>query len=222
MVKDCRPRSFPKLQLGRSADRDYVNSAGFSGAIWEWKSVKKLSTFQFWALTWFSKPACDRLLYKLAAKHRPKCIVQFGLASLQQAEKLIQVCQHFSGCEEIRYTAIDQFEARTNKVAGLTLKEAHRVLSTTGAKTRVMPGDAPQMLPRMANQLTGTELLVISLDGGRETLDSCWFFIPRMLQAGSLVLLQENRGAGGAFQPLSVADVEQLAQAAGRPATKAA
>jgi hypothetical protein len=222
MVKACRPGSFSKLLVGRSADRDYVNSAGFSGATWEWISVKKLSTFQFWALTWFSKPACDRQLYKLAAQHKPKCIVQFGLASLQQAEKLIQVCQHFSGCEEIRYTGVDLFEARTNKVPGLTLKEAHRVLATTGAKTRVMPGDAPQMLPRMANQLTGTELLVVSLDGGRDTLDSCWFFIPRMLQTGSLVLLQEHRAAGGAYQPLSVADVEQLAQAAGRPAAKAA
>jgi len=222
MAKDCRSRSFPKLPLGRSADRDYVNFAGFSGTNREWKSVKKLSTFQFWALTWFSKPACNRQLYKLAAKHQPKCIVQFGLASLQQAENLIQVCQHFSGCEEIRYTAIDLFEARANKIPGLTLKEAHRVLSTTGAKTRVMPGDAPQMLPRMANQLTGTELLVISLDAGRETLDSCWFFIPRMLQPGSLVLLQENRAAGSAYQPLSVADIEQLAQAAGRPASKVA
>jgi hypothetical protein len=222
MVKACRRCSFPKLLAVRSADRNYVNSAGFSGATWEWISVKTLSTFQFWALTWFSKPACDRQLYKLVAKQKPKTIVHFGLASLQQAETLIQVCQNFSGCEEVRYTAIDLFEARTTKVPGLTLKEAHRVLATTGAKTRVMPGDAPQMLPRMANQLTGTDLLVVSLDGSRETLDGCWFFIPRMLQTGSLVLLQEHRAAGSAYQPLSVGDVEQLAQAAGRPASKAA
>lgn len=184
--------------------------------------MKKLSTFQFWMLTWFSKPACDRQLYKLAAKLKPKSVVHFGLGSLEQAKKLIQVCQHFSGTEEIRYTCVDLFEGRSTKVAGLTLKDAHRVLAGTGAKTRVMPGDATQMLPRMANQLSGTDLLIISLEGGRETLDTCWFFVPRMLQASSLVLLQERRSAGTVYQTLTPADVEQLAKAAGRPSTQAA
>jgi hypothetical protein len=184
--------------------------------------VKKLSKFQFWALTWFSKPACDRQLFKLAAKHQPKSIVHFGLGSLRQAELLITVCQNFAGTDEIRYTGVDLFEARIPQLPGLTLKEAHRHLASTGAKTRVLPGDAPQMLPRMANQLGGTDFLVISLEGERQLLDGCWFFIPRMLQPNSLVLVQERRSSGAQYQVLNFQEVEQLAKAAGRPAAVAA
>lgn len=183
--------------------------------------MRKLSKFQFWALTWFSKPACDRQLYKLAAKLKPKSIVHFGLGNLRQAETLITVCQNVSGLEEIRFTGVDLFEARPRKVPGLTLKEAHRTLAATGAKSRVFPGEATTSLPRLANQLSGTDLLVISLEGSRQTLDPCWFFIPRMLQANSLVLVQEQAATGAPYQPLTLAEVEQLSKAIGRPAAAA-
>lgn len=184
--------------------------------------MKKLSKFQFWGLTWFSKPVCDRQLYKLAAKLQPKSIVQFGLGNLRQAETLITVCQNCSGLEEIRFTGVDLFEARSQKVPGLTLKEAHRVLAATGARSRVFPGEIASSLPRLANQLGGTELLLITLEGGRQVLDPCWFFIPRMLQANSLVLIQEHAAAGSPYQQLSLAEVEQLAKAVGRPVAAAA
>lgn len=184
--------------------------------------MKKLSKFQFWALTWFSKPACDRQLYKLAAKLKPQSIVQFGLGNLRQAETLVTVCQNVSGVEEIRFTGVDLFEARVNQVPGLTLKEAHRRLAATGAKSRVFPGDTTSSLPRLANQLGGTDLLILALDGGRQALDSCWFFIPRMLQANSLVLVQEQTATGAPYQVLTLAEVEQLAKAVGRPASMAA
>lgn len=183
--------------------------------------MRKLSKFQFWALTWFSKPVCDRQLYKLAAKLKPKSIVQFGLGNLRQAETLITVCQNFSGVEEIRFTAVDLFEARSAKVPGLTLKEAHRTLAATGAKSRVFPGDVTSSLPRLANQLGGTDLLIISLEGSRQTLDPCWFFIPRMLQTNSLVLVQERAASGSVYQILTLTEVEQLSKAVGRPAVAA-
>lgn len=184
--------------------------------------MKKLSKFQFWALTWFSKPACDRQLYKLAAQLKPKSIVQFGLGNLRQVETLINVCQNFSGVDEIRFTGVDLFEARAKQVPGLTLKEAHRRLASTGAKSRVFPGETASSLPRLANQLAGTDLLILSLEGGRQSLDPCWFFIPRMLQANSLVLVQEHSVAGAPYQVLSFAEAEQLAKAVGRPASAAA
>lgn len=181
-----------------------------------------MSTLQYWSLCWFSRPASDRLLFKTIHNHKPQSLVQIGMDSARQAELLIAVCQRASRTAAIKYTGIDLFEAKGAAANGLTLKEAHRVLSATEAKVRLLPGDAAQTLPRMANQLLATDLLIISSNDRREVLDGCWFFIPRMLHESSLLLLQTERHLGRPFEILGYQDVAALAKAAGRSAPKAA
>jgi len=54
---------------------------------------------------------------------------------------------------EISYTGVDQFEARSDDApAGISLKQAHCKLVASGARVRLLPGDAFGVLSRHAYQ----------------------------------------------------------------------
>jgi len=118
---------------------------------------------------------------------------------------------------QIRYTGIDLFEARTpSGGAGLPLKAAHRLLSRTGARVQLLPGDPFSVLARAANNLDGSELVIISAGHDPDSLARAWFYVPRMLCEGSHVLTEEPFGPEGevSLRRLTPDEIDRRADAA--------
>ena len=114
--------------------------------------------------------------------------------------------------QEIHYTGIDLFESRSKADGpGLTLKDTHRMLKATGVRVRLVPGDPWTSLSRAANQLAGTDLLVIGADQDQESLAKAWFYVPRMLHRGSRVFVARS-DADGEFREMALKDVTHLAR----------
>ena len=140
-----------------------------------------------------------------------------------RAVRMIRVAT--SGVSEgpIRYTGVDLFEMRSGQVPALSLKQAHRLLSGTGCKPQLVPGDPLTALSRVANTLTGTDLLIVGPEQEPHSMSRAWFYVPRMLHPGSQVL--EGRLAGDAtmhWQPVTREEVERRAAAASRAQRAAA
>jgi hypothetical protein len=173
--------------------------------------MKPISTFRFFLLTRFSQPAADRDVYKMVRQLKAKSIVELGLGNGNRAETMIRVARKFSVTDTLRYTGIDLFEARENSQQKLTLKDMHRRIQTLGVKAQLVPGTAEMTIPRIANSHLRTDLIIISGDYAAEGLSECWTFLPRMLQAHSVVMIQSS--ADAKFQTLSRLDVEKRANA---------
>ncbi len=139
-------------------------------------------------LCWISKPQQERPVYRLVKKHRIDSIVELGVRDLARTLRLIRLARRCAAGGSVRYTGIDLFEARPADRPRLTLKQAHQTLTHSGATVRLVPGDGPTVLSRYANQLTGTQLLLVSLVADPQELGRAWYYIPRMLAAPGLVL----------------------------------
>lgn len=141
-------------------------------------------------LRYFSQPKSDRALYKLLKKQPVRKFLELGIGV---GERTLRVLEHCPGSDETSYTGIDMFEARQNGDGpGLTLKEAHKLLSATGAKVRLVPGDPMSALSRSANAIGKQDLIVISADQDRESLAKAWFYVPRLLSETTQVFLEER------------------------------
>lgn len=130
---------------------------------------------------------------------------------------MIELAALHSSPGRIRYTGIDRFEARTlSDGPGLSVKAAHRLLSGTGARVQLLPGDPFSALARAANNLTGSELVIISAGHDPHSLARAWFYVPRMLAAGSSVLVEERSGPEGelSFRRMTPDEIDRLAGAA--------
>lgn len=174
------------------------------------------SRFKYLYLAYLSTPACDRALYRLIRKQRVQSIVELGVGQVCRALRMIQVAQSVAARQPIRYTGIDEFELRpAGSGPGLSLKQAHRLLRSTGAKVQVVPGDPGTALARVANTLTATDLIVIAGDHHAEALARAWFYVPRMLHERSLVLLEERSDCGAAarLRLMGRKEIEALAAA---------
>jgi hypothetical protein len=142
-------------------------------------------------LVWFSKPKCDRALFRFVKRHQVSKIVELGLANLTRSERLIRLAQRCSGTNKVRYTGIDLFEARPADWPEMTLKHTHQALARTGASVRLIPGDAYAALSRYANHLGDTQLIVAS-GSSMMGYDAAWYYIPRMLSTDAGVFLSSH------------------------------
>jgi hypothetical protein len=167
-------------------------------------------------LMYLSKPAGDRCLYRAIRTHGVRSIVQIGIGAGQRTHRLIDAVGLYSGDRPLRYTGIDLFEARPSHAPGLTLKQAHQQFRPLVHKLQLVPGDPYSALNRTANSLQGTDLVVVAADVDAESLQRSWFFLPRMLHAKSLVLVEQQVSGGtkGEFQSLPLAELERRAQRA--------
>ena len=146
-------------------------------------------------LTWFSKPADDRALYRTVKRHRPERILLVGLGDGQRALQLIGLAQRCAGRVQIEVTGVDLFEGRSSDAASrLTLKDAHRKLRDTGAHVKLVPGDPYSALSRTANSLPNVDLMLVDCDQDADSVAQAWFYAPRMLHDASVVLVERSRG----------------------------
>src|SRR5262245_32616775 len=101
-------------------------------------------------LCYFSQPKGLRPLYRLLCKRRKKQpIVRITELGVGRGERTLRILELCPANEAAVYTGIDLFEARQNGDGpGLSLKEAHKKLATTGFKTKLIPGDPYSALAR--------------------------------------------------------------------------
>ena len=167
-------------------------------------------------LSHLSSPASDRTIYRGIRRQKVRSILELGIGTGHRAVGMIEMAQLASPGEEIRYAGTDLFEGRTSADGpGVTLRMAHRLLTATGAKVRLSPGDPLSALARLANSLTGTDLVVISARQDLRSLEKAWFYLPRILHAGSQVFIEEIRPGGGlALRRIELSEIDNLATAA--------
>ena len=183
--------------------------------------MKPVSAFECFCWTTFSKPAEDRPIYKTIRKHKFRSIVEVGLGFGTRAEKMIRVAKKYSGGAEVRYTGIDCFDGRSADQPQLFLRDMHKRLSNSGVKIQLVPGELDSSLVRIANSHVHTDLIIVSAGQDEESLAKCWFYVPRMLHAGSKFLIQRNEETP--FELLSNTKIEKLVdQYSARQSSKAA
>jgi hypothetical protein len=151
-------------------------------------------------------------LYQLVRRHRVRAIVEVGLSSTLRSERLIRLARRCSPSHEIRYAGIDRFDARPADLPRLTLKQTHQRLSRSGATVRLIPGDVSSGLSRYANQLQGTQMLILSADQDPETLARSWIYVPRMLTEDALVLQAVTQQAGQrpSYHQIGLVQIDEL------------
>jgi hypothetical protein len=173
-------------------------------------------------LCYFSKPVGDRTLYKLLRKTPVQSVVEIGLERIDRTLRMLELATAAAQAEPLRYAGIDLFEGRDPAQPGVTLKQAHKVLKPFGAKLQLIPGDVFSALARSANQLTRSDLVIISAGQDPEALAKAWFYLPRMLHDDSRVLIEEGSDENRQFRLLTRLEIEQLASQAARRMRKAA
>lgn len=126
---------------------------------------------------------------------------------------MIEAAGYFHPLREIFYCGLDPFEGRSAiDGPGVTLKMAHRLLKTTGARIRLVPGAPCQTLARTANNLGQVDVVVLSSRLDPKQLAEAWFYIPRLLHEQSDVFLESIRpGPKTVVRQLSRAEIEVLA-----------
>jgi hypothetical protein len=167
----------------------------------------------FW-LTWFSRPAGDRLLFRAIRNNRPRKMMVLGLGDATRALRMISLAQRYNPPDQISFAGIDRFDSRPVEASPFSLKDAHRLLRPTGSRINLIPGDPREALVRAATVLHGIDLLVVSADQDAQSLAQGWFFVPRMLAPQAMVLREEATEKGRSLKPLSPFDLERLSAAA--------
>jgi len=145
-------------------------------------------------LCYFSQPKAERQLYRAAAGTRASRIVEIGLGTGRRARRVIEISRCYHPAEQIHYTGIDWFEARPESQPTLRLKQAFQMLRPVARTLQLIPGDPRSALARAANGLVGSDLIVISADYDESDLANAWFYFPRMLHPGTVVLREDFLG----------------------------
>ena len=165
---------------------------------------------------YFSKPRSSRILYRTVRNLRATRIVEFGISDPERSLQLVQMA--VGACppeQQVCYTALDLFDARSDDQASLTIKQAHRYFGTSKAKVQLVPGPPAVGLARTANTLLGTDLVIFSADAVPAGNSKLWFYLPRLLHAQSCLFQahQQDQDQQCAFGKISRAEVEQRAAA---------
>lgn len=177
--------------------------------------MSRMTRFELFCLLHLSRPAKDRAIFQILLRDRPRRILEIGLGEGLRLKRMIRLWG--DRARDVGYTGIDLFEGRsTAQGPGISLKEAHRLLTSAGVRGRLLPGDPHTVLSRAANAIGPVDLVVISPGVPAESLAAAWFYVPRMLHEGSLVFQQS---AGN--KPLARAEIDCLAELAS-PARRAA
>lgn len=100
-----------------------------------------MNFFQSFYFFHFSKPVCDRVIFRTIQTERPRKILEIGIQRGTRTLNLLQMVLRYCGeASEVHYTAIDPFEGRNVADGpGLSLRKAHRLIGQLGVKSRLSP-----------------------------------------------------------------------------------
>ena len=152
------------------------------------------SLVKYLYLSYVASPQAERRLYRSLRSGKVSTIVEVGIGDGRRAARMISVAQRYSRLGTVRYTGIDLFEDRPIGETGPTLKQVHKLLVASGARVRLVPGDPFSALARAANELTGTDVVVVSAGHDIDALAKAWFYVPRLLHPQSMLFV-EQKGA---------------------------
>jgi hypothetical protein len=175
--------------------------------------LQPTSRWKIFYLSYLSKPSSDRLIYRAIVQKKARRILELGIADGRRALHMIDAAGRCNSRSDIQYVGMDLFEERGDTDhPSLTLIDAHRALTRSGARIKLIPGDPLRSLAQAANNLGQFDLLIISPQAESDRLGRIWFFVPRLLHAQSLVILEQQQSAGiNTLQTMSFREVEQLA-----------
>jgi hypothetical protein len=177
--------------------------------------LRLATRLRYFYLAYFSKPVCQRVLYRALRRTPGRKILEIGIGDTARTLRMIHLGQRLADGEALRYAAIDLFEARpTTAPERLSLKEAHRLLKPTAAQIQLIPGDPARALAQVANSLPNVDLVLISKEHTDASLSGAWFYVPRMLHAASVVFREMPDATSGATTLAVLEPAEILTRAA--------
>lgn len=139
-------------------------------------------------LVYVASPTGERAVYREIQRRQTRKILELGVGAGQRARRMIEAARRNTGA--VCYAGVDLFEMRPSANDGLTLKQAHALLKPSGARVRLIPGDPFTALARMANEIGPCDLIVVAGDQPEESLQRAWFYVPRLLHAGTAVFAE--------------------------------
>lgn len=162
-------------------------------------------------LSYLSRPATDRPLYRAIAQYRVHRIIELGVGTGQRAVRMIQLAALFHPPASVEYVGLDLFESRSaGDGPGMSLKMAYCLLGQTGARIRLIPGDLRLGLSRTANALGQFDLAVFSARQDPQA----WFYLPRLLKDQTRVFLEQIAPGGKvSIRPVAADEIRALATA---------
>lgn len=125
------------------------------------------SWFQKLYVRLFAKPASDRQVLMYLLENPVASILEVGMGKGERTKQLLKYHRLPEGVAQLRYVGVDLFESAEDEREHLKLKQAHRLLSEAGAKAHLVPGDVTSALPRVANTVHPSQLVII--DGGYDS-----------------------------------------------------
>ncbi len=157
-------------------------------------------------LAYFSRPAGERILYRRMRSLPVRSIVEIGMSSLRRTERIIRQAQA-THSTAISYTAIDLFELRADleEREPLPLKDVYRRLKPSGVQVRLIPGLPAQAVPRKANELVSSDLLLVNERYEAEFFEQSALYVPRMLHRRSLVFVEGTVNGQPRLRPVDTA-----------------
>jgi hypothetical protein len=180
-----------------------------------------VSLFSRLAAVWnglFATPVTvERSLEQAVKRQRPRRILEIGLGDGGRARRVITLAQRHHARHDVHFIGVDLFEDRHGDQSPFPLKDAYRQLRSTGARVRLVPGDAYGALVRAANSLNGIDLVLISADVSKASLAAAWFYLPRTLAKNAIVLWADGTLADGEYRLVPRAEL----LAAARPVRNA-
>lgn len=137
--------------------------------------------------TRLSKPAEERSLYQATHKRSVHSVLQVGVGDGARATKLVQWLDR-QGSSELRYAAIDMFEAE----GGIALKDFHALLKGVGAKPLLVPGTLAMGLPRVVSTIGTVDLLLLNTDVDAFDDPIAQSFLSRIVHEETIVIATDE------------------------------
>ncbi|MGD0654632.1 MAG: hypothetical protein ABSA16_09830 [Thermoguttaceae bacterium] len=180
--------------------------------------MQPTSRWKIFYLSYLSKPASDQVIYRAIVQKKACRILELGIADGHRALRMIDAAARFTPRSDIQYIGMDNFEDRGQTNApGLSLIAAHRVLTRSRAKIKLIPGDPLRSLARAANDLGQVDLLIVSPQAETDRLSRVWYFVPRLLHAHSRIFVEQLLPGGKkAVRSACTREIEQWAAKAVR------
>ena len=98
-------------------------------------------------LCWLSRPAGDRLLFRLVRQRKPRKMMLLGLGDATRAMRMISLAQRYNPPDQISFAGIDRFDSRPVDVPHFSLKDGALPVAPTGSRINLIPGDPREAPP---------------------------------------------------------------------------
>jgi hypothetical protein len=175
--------------------------------------MSQLGTLKYTYLAYLSQPATDRTLYRAIHQCAVHSILEIGVGTGVRAQRLLAIALRNVSDAGLCYTGIDLFEDRPAGLDRIALKQAYQQLRQQHVKVQLVPGDPFAALARIANYISGIDLVVVAGDQDAESMARAWMFLPRMIHAQTRIFWQATE-ADGKLEDFAEMPRQQLEQRA--------